>query len=133
MSRCSENQKFKPMWLYQYVRRIPMFKSQLFPRASMAFVCLALAAQTAYATATSYTIDSTLSVLNLSGSFSGFAFLPQSPGALSDHFGGTIVADSSGGVLTFSGGSTITALINPAGPFQPMSSGGAGSAPGNYG
>jgi len=110
-----------------------MFIAQLFPRASMAFVCLALAAQPAHATATSYTIDSSLSVLNLNGSFGGLVLLPQSGGALSDHFGGTIVADFSGGALTFSGGSTITALLNPVGPFQPMTAGAAGTAPGNYG
>ena len=80
-----------------------------------------------------YTIDSGQSVLNLSGSYSGFQLSPQTPGSMGDHFGGTITADWNDGVLSFSGGSSIGALDNNAGPFQPMASGAPGSADGNYG
>jgi hypothetical protein len=67
----------------------------------------------------SFTIDPNLSWLTASGSYQGFAFVEQSPGSMNCYYEGTIVADESGGTLTFSGGSTITALPNPAGPFLP--------------
>ena len=79
----------------------------------------------------SYTIDSEQSVLNLSGTYSGFQLAPQTAGSLSDRFGGIIAGDLSGGVLSFSGGSSITAQDN--GVFQPGASGASGTADGNYG
>jgi hypothetical protein len=41
----------------------------------------------------------------------------QAPGSLSDLWGGTLTANFSGGVLTFTGGSVITAALNPSAPF----------------
>ena len=43
------------------------------------------------------------------------------PGGDVDALSGTIVGDETGGVLTFSGTSTITPVANPAGPFSPAS------------
>jgi hypothetical protein len=109
-----------------------MIVQQLFPRitAGMSAVCLSVAIpQVAQAASVSYTIDPSQSVLNLSGTYSGFAFVPQSPGSMMDGYGGTINADLSGGVVTFLGGSSITALLHPAAAtFQPI-----GFGVGNYG
>ena len=44
---------------------------------------------------------------------------PQSAGADTDALSGTISANEVGGVLTFSGTSSITLAANPAGPFLP--------------
>ena len=111
-----------------------MLTRQPYPRlgAAVAVLCLAVAGAVK-ADSVTYTIDSTSSALNLSGSFSGFSFVPQSPGAMSNHFSGQLTADANGGVLIFSGGSSIIGNINPAGLFQPLTGGAEGSAPGNYG
>ena len=85
----------------------------------------------AQADSVAYTIDPEQSVLNLSGTYSGFTLAPQTAGSMSDRFGGAIVGDLSGGVLTFSGGSSITAQDN--GLFQPGALGASGTADGNYG
>lgn len=66
-----------------------------------------------------FTINPDASYLTASGTYSGFEFGEQSPGSMTCYFGGTIVADENAGTLTFSGGSTILALANPAGPFLP--------------
>lgn len=67
-----------------------------------------------------FTVDSSQSSLTLSGAAFGLAVNPQAghTGSLVDAWGGTITADLSGGVLTFSGGSAITALLNPSAPFS---------------
>ena len=65
---------------------------------------------TAQAALVTLNVDSALSSLTLSGSTYGINFAPQSAGSLTANYGGTITADLSGGVLTFSGGSTINAL-----------------------
>jgi len=64
-----------------------------------------------------YNVVSGSSTLTMSGNAFGIAYAPQSPGALVDAWGGTITGDLTGGVLTLSGGSAITALLNPAAPF----------------
>ena len=80
-----------------------------------ALLCASLSAQAASVT---YNIDSSLSSLTLSGNAFGLSFTPQSPGSAVTFLGGTITADLSGGVLTFTGGSAITFLSNPTGPFS---------------
>lgn len=77
----------------------------------------------------SYTVDPSQSTLTLSGAVryyfngSNFGFVPQSGGAMVASFGGTITGDLTNSVLTVSGGSAITALANPAGPFLPAGPG----------
>lgn len=78
-----------------------------------------------------YFIDSSQSSLTISGHAFGLASTAQKPGSLVDAFTGTITGDLSGGVLTFSGGSEITALLNPAGPFTTADN--LFDGPGNYG
>jgi len=43
-------------------------------------------------------------------------FGPITPGATVDAWGGTITGDLTGGIFTFSGGSSIVALLNPVSP-----------------
>ena len=73
-----------------------------------------------------FTIDQGASSLTLSGLIAyhyptptdpGLASNPQAPGSQSDQWGGTLTANFSGGVLTFTGGSVITAALNPSAPF----------------
>ena len=78
-----------------------------------------------------YYIDSSQSSLTISGHAFGLQSTAQVPGSLVDAFAGTITGDLSGGVLTFSGGSAITALLNPAGPFTTADN--LFDGPGNYG
>lgn len=96
---------------------------------------LALAAvvalpNSARAVAVTLNVNSSLSSLTLSGSILAptYTFNAQAPGSLVDFWGGTIAADLTGGVLTFSSGSSITALANGSGPFLP-----AGTGVENYG
>lgn len=88
---------------------------------SFVITALALAAVavcSSHAASIGLNIDSTRSTITLGGTAFGLAFNPQVAGANQDKFGGTITADLTGGVLTFSGGSSITALLNPLGPFS---------------
>jgi hypothetical protein len=68
-----------------------------------------------------YTIDSSQSWLTLSGLYKtplgDFPFEEQKTGSLTTGYSGTISADKSGGVLTFSDTSAIVADLNPAGPL----------------
>jgi hypothetical protein len=72
-----------------------------------------------------YTIDASQSALVISGTYnSPFGALPfeeQTSGSMTCKFGGTISADLTGGVLTFSNTSAILGELNPAGPFLPPS------------
>ena len=77
-------------------------------------------------------VDATQSSLALTGGAFGLPFTQQNPGSLSANFGGTIQADLTGGVFTFSGSSTITGIVNPTGPFTTFPNP-IGSEPGNYG
>lgn len=65
-----------------------------------------------------YNVDSSQSSLALSGLAFGLLYGPQVPGSNVDKWGGTITADLTAGVLTFTGGSNITAVLNPLGPFS---------------
>ncbi len=80
-------------------------------------------------------VNSGLSYIDASGNAFGLAFGPQAPGAMRSYFNGTIAADLTAGVFTFSGGSSIVGLNNPAGPFTsaPFPLGGPYLWPGNYG
>jgi hypothetical protein len=61
-----------------------------------------------------FNVDPDQSMLTLSGAAFGLPFSEQAghAGSLTDRWTGTIVADLSGGVLTFNSGSSITALLN---------------------
>lgn len=89
-------------------RSMPIFAAVLFAVAwlSLGSVC--------HAGVVTFTIDPEQSYLTVSGSYSGYDFEPQNnyPGSMTAHFSGTIVADESGGALTFSGGSSIVGLRN---------------------
>ena len=92
------------------------------------FVALAAAAALlgcplADAALVTYDINEALSGLTLSGTFLGQPIVAQSPGSLFDLWDGTITGDLVSGTLTFSGGSSVVALANPAGPFGPVGSG----------
>lgn len=90
----------------------------------IAFLTRPAAAQTV-----TYTIDPMQSSLALSGAvryyFNGsvFGFAEQDSGSLVASYGGAITGDLAGSDLTFTGGSAITALANPAGPFDPAGPG----------
>lgn len=62
-------------------------------------------------------LDSSQSYLDASGNAFGLNFGPQATGAMRANYSGIIAADYNAGVFTFTGGSLITALNNPAGPF----------------
>lgn len=89
--------------------------------AVKSFACLAVFAALAgasQAASVTYTIDSNLSFLRMTGDIVGTPITPQGATGDIDYFQGTITGDLTGGVLTFSGGSVIDALLNPSGPFQ---------------
>ena len=72
----------------------------------------------AQAVPVSFTIDPSQSFLAVGPGTSllGVGVKAQVAGSDTDSYSGTIAADETGGVLTFSGGSAITAALNPAGP-----------------
>lgn len=81
--------------------------------------CAVMGASAVQAATVSYTIIPELSSLTMSGDVIGAPISPQAPGADTASFQGTITGDLNAGVLTFSGGSVIDAMLNPAGPFVP--------------
>jgi hypothetical protein len=87
----------------------------------------ALFASPAGAELATFYVDPAQSRLTLSGGIANpasfFGFFPVGPGSMEAAFGGTIVADRDGSSLTVSGGSSITALANPGGPFLPAGPG----------
>jgi len=85
--------------------------------ATLAILSLSLSGR---AVTVSYYVDSGLSSLSLTGNAFGLNFTGQggNANALKDFWGGTIKADFTGGVLTFTGGSAITANLNALGPFS---------------
>ena len=81
---------------------------------------LCLSVTTRGATVSLY-VDQSLSQLTLAATLAVPAYgVPPTPSTaqggsgLVDNWGGTIVGDSTGGIFTFSGGSSINALLNPA-------------------
>jgi hypothetical protein len=114
-----------------------MFKTQASFKSiagCLALAVIAASPMSARAVAVTLNVNSALSSLTLSGSILApiYAFSAQvttpTNSSMSDFWGGTIAADLTGGVLTFSSGSSITALASPLGPFTP-----AGSGIDNYG
>ena len=89
------------------------------------------------ASPTVFTLDSTNSVLTLSGGVTlpyglGVApFAEQSPGSLTTHYSGTVILDLTPPTIQFPGGSLMLAQTN--GSWQPAAGGVAGSAPADYG
>jgi len=86
-------------------------------------------ASDSFAEAVSFDIDETQSSLSLSGAvryyFNGsvFGFAEQSAGSLTTAYDGFISGDLIGDSLSLTGGSLITALANPSGPFAPAGPG----------
>jgi hypothetical protein len=72
----------------------------------------------AQAVTVTYNINSALSSLTLSGQAFTIPMTVQSAGSDVAFFKGTITADLTGGVLTFTGGSLITAILNPGAPYS---------------
>jgi hypothetical protein len=99
-----------------------------------AFVALAslFIAATARADMVTLNVNSGLSSLTLSGDVFGLIYSAQTPGSLTANYGGTITADLTAGVFTFSGGSAINAIVNPLGPFTTAPNA-IGVEAGNYG
>jgi hypothetical protein len=75
-----------------------------------------------HANPVAFTLNSSLSYISAltSGNAFGLSFGPQAPGAMTAYYGGTLFADYNpgSGVFTFSGGSSILGINNPAGPFS---------------
>jgi hypothetical protein len=83
-----------------------------------------------------FTLDSTNSVIALSGSVNipldgVVPFTEQSAGSLTTHYSGTVLLDLTPPAIQFAGGSSIVAQTN--GTWQPAAGGAAGSASANYG
>jgi hypothetical protein len=100
--------------------------------ASLAIASLLCLPATNHATPVTLTLDSSQSYIGLAGSVLGIAYGPQAAGSMSAYYGGTIAADLTAGVFTFTGGSTIVGINNPAGPFATTPYPG-GPYPGQYG
>lgn len=94
--------------------------------------CSVLMTAAASAAAINLTVDSSQSSMSLTGGAFGLAFNPQGPGATTTSLSGSITADLTAGVFTFSGGSGIVVDTNPNGPYDSTPNP-AGVIPGNYG
>jgi hypothetical protein len=88
------------------------------PACALALAGAVALSTSARAASVTYKVVGDGSSLTLSGSVEGFPANPQSPGADVARWSGVITGDLTGGVFTFTGGSSITALVNPAGPFS---------------
>jgi len=110
--------------------RVSMYLRNVLASATALALCIALVGR-ATATPVAYTIDPTRSSLTLTGDVFGAPIVPiTGPGNLVDSFHGTIVADLTAGVLTFSGGTSIIGNLNPTAPFPGVP---AGAGVDNYG
>jgi hypothetical protein len=100
--------------------------------AVAALLCLPIASR---AVPVTLNLDSSQSYINAAGDAFTLAFGPQAVGSMTAYYSGTIAADLSGGILTFSGGSSIVGINNPAGPFTslPYPLGGPYLSAGQYG
>lgn len=78
-------------------------------------LCVSVSVQ---AVPVTYNVIGGSSSITLSGNVFGLLYTGQggNPAALVDSWGGTITGDLTAGVLTFTGGSSITALLNPISP-----------------
>ena len=113
--------------------RNPQFQLKLISGALALAAALTLPTSTNAATVT-FNINSSLSSLTMSGAAFGLPISGQggNANALVDSWSGTITADLTAGVLTFTGGSVITAVLNPLTPFSTFPNPGAGGVD-NYG
>jgi hypothetical protein len=100
--------------------------------ASFAIASLLCLPAITHATPVTLTLDSSQSYLNMSGNAFTLSYGPQAEGSMTAFYGGTIAADLTAGVFTFTGGSSIVGMNNPAGPFVTSPFPG-GPYPGNYG
>jgi hypothetical protein len=88
-----------------------------------------IAVSASQAAPVTFAIDPTQSSITISGTFQGAPFSAQSAGSLVDNYAGAITGDLVGSTITFSGGSTLAALLHPNGAlFTP-----AGVGVTNYG
>lgn len=78
---------------------------------------LVLSASSVRADIVTLNVNSSLSSITLGGSAFTLNYVQQNAGSLSANYGGTIVADLTGGVFTFTGTSSISAIVNPNGPY----------------
>jgi hypothetical protein len=110
-------------------------KARLSSLLGVAVITAAMSiAVSTYGVPYSFNIDSSQSTLTLSGAAFGLPVSGQggNPATLVDHWGGYLNVDLTGGVLTFSPGSIITAALNPTAPFSTFPNPGSGGVD-NYG
>jgi hypothetical protein len=100
--------------------------------ASLAVTSLLCLPATTHAEGYMFHLNSSQSYLDASGNAFGLNFGPQAAGSMRSYFSGTLAVDLTAGVFTFTGGSSMVGLINPAGPFSSVPYPG-GPWPGNYG
>ncbi len=77
-------------------------------------------------------VNAAQSSLTIGGNAFTLNYVQQNAGSLVANWGGTIKADLTAGVFTFSPGSAITAIVNPSGPYTTAPNV-IGSEAGNYG
>ncbi|MCX6917323.1 MAG: PEP-CTERM sorting domain-containing protein [Verrucomicrobia bacterium] len=100
--------------------------------ASLAIASLLCLPAVTRADPVTLTLNSSLSYINASGAAFGLPYGGQAPGGMAASYSGSMVADLTAGVFTFSGGSSIVGIVNPAGPFSTDPYPG-GPYAGNYG
>ena len=100
--------------------------------ASLAVASLLCVPTITRADAVALYLNSNLSYIDASGNAFGLNFGPQATGSMRSYFSGILAADFTAGVFTFTGGSSIVGLVNPASPFTSVPYPG-GPWPGNYG
>lgn len=103
-------------------------------RNSLGALVLAMLSSTSHAALVNLTIDSSASSITMGGVAFTLNYTQQNAGSLTANYGGTISADLTAGVFTFNalGGSSITAITNPSGPYSTLPNP-AGPLAGNYG
>ncbi len=113
--------------------RNPQFQLKLIPSALALVAVLALPTSSTAVTVT-YNIIGGSSSLTLSGAAFGLPISGQggNSSALVTSWSGTITGDLTGGLLTLTGGSVITAVLNPLTPFSTFPNPGTGGVD-NYG
>jgi hypothetical protein len=89
--------------------------------ASVSVALLLCLPAVTHADPVAFTLDSSLSYITVSGNAFTLTFGPQAVGSMTAYYSGTLFADYNpgSGVFTFSGGggTTISGINNPAGPF----------------
>jgi hypothetical protein len=116
--------------------QIPILKQPKRAVGLLGSLFLLAQADLVVASPVAFTLDSTNSVITLSGSvnipLAGVTpLVEQSPGSLTAHYSGTVLLDLTPPTIQFPGASSIVAQTN--GVWQPAAGGVAGSAPADYG